>query len=124
MKKIDRLGWLAGIAFNAYGLRVGIRTNQPELMERIVGLLPTGWKPLSSRLVEGLYSLRVGANGSPGRKGRRSNLLYSGAEQIAGGDNLKDVMASLETDLRHGEAEYAQNRLYVHAAVVARQRNG
>src|SRR5438876_8043908 len=118
MKKIDRLGWLAGIAFNAYGLRVGIRTNQPELMERIVGLLPTGWKPLSSRLVEGLYSLRVGDNGSPSRKGRRFNLLYSGTEQIARSDNLKDVLGSLETNLRHFVAEYSPNRLFVHAGVV------
>ena len=118
MKKIDRLGWLAGIAFNAYGLRVGIRTNQPELMERIVGLLPTGWKPLSSRLVEGLYSLRVGDNGSPGRKGRRFNLLYSGTKQIARSDNLKDVLGSLETNLRHFVAEYSPNRLFVHAGVV------
>src|SRR5437867_4831683 len=118
MEKIDRLGWVAGIAFNAYGLRVGIRTNRPEVMERIMGLLPLGWKPLSSRRVEGLYSLRVGGNGSSNGKIRYFNLLYSGIARIARSDNLKDVLDSLEINLRHYVAEYAPNKLFIHAGVV------
>jgi hypothetical protein len=118
MEKIDRLGWVAGICFKAYGLRVGIRTNRPEVMERIMGLLPPGWKPLSSSLVQGLYSLRAGGNGLSKGKVRHFNLLYSGMAQIARSNNLEDVFGSLEISLRHYVAEYAPDRLFVHAGVV------
>ena len=39
MRKVDRLGWTAGIAFNAYGASVGIRVNDAALMERLPALL-------------------------------------------------------------------------------------
>jgi hypothetical protein len=109
---------VAGICFKAYGLRVGIRTNRPEVMERVMGLLPPGWKPLSSSLVQGLYSLRAGGNGSSKSKVRHFNLLYSGTQRIARSNNLEEVFGSLETNLRHYVAEYAPDRLFVHAGVV------
>ncbi len=117
MKKIDRLGWVAGICFNAYGLRVGIRTNQPEIMDRILPLLPPGWKPASSPRVEGLYSLRVGGNRN-GKRIRHFNLLYAGIERVARTERLDDALESLRIQLRHFVAEYAKNRIFVHAGVV------
>src|SRR2546430_2563312 len=34
MAKIDRLGWAAGFAFESYGARVGVRTNDPAALVR------------------------------------------------------------------------------------------
>ena len=48
MAKIDRLGWAAGRSIVAYGLRVGIRANRPEVLDSLVRLLPPGWKPSRS----------------------------------------------------------------------------
>ena len=31
MAKLDRLGWAAGIAFTAYGRRIGLRSHKPRL---------------------------------------------------------------------------------------------
>ena len=38
--RIDRLAWLAGTCFDAYGLRVGVRFNDPALLERLTPHLP------------------------------------------------------------------------------------
>ena len=38
--RIDRLGWKAGTCFDAYGLRVGVRTNAPVLLEQLEPHLP------------------------------------------------------------------------------------
>src|SRR5437868_5284678 len=62
MQKIDRLGWADGICFTSYGLRIGIRVNEPEVLARLPDHLPPGWKPASSPVVDRLYSLvRAGA---------------------------------------------------------------
>src|SRR5262249_24120265 len=57
MAKIDRLGWAAGLSFNAYGVRVGVRVNQPDVLGRVSTLLPPGWKPVESSIVDQIYSL-------------------------------------------------------------------
>ncbi len=44
MKKVDRLRWEAGIAFNAYGTRLGVRVNTPQALELLPAYLPPGWK--------------------------------------------------------------------------------
>ena len=36
MQKLDRLGWAAGICFVSYGLRIGIRSNEPEVLDRLI----------------------------------------------------------------------------------------
>ena len=40
--RIDRLGWKAGTCFDAYGLRVGVRTNAPVLLEQLELLVYPG----------------------------------------------------------------------------------
>ena len=45
MQKVDRLGWAAGFVFQSYGVRVGVRANEPEILDRIAEILPFGWKP-------------------------------------------------------------------------------
>ena len=54
MEKLDRLGWAAGMSLNAYGVRVGVRVNDPSAMERLSDRLPPGWKPAPAPLVERL----------------------------------------------------------------------
>ena len=34
MEQINRLGWAAGMSFVSYGLRIGIRANKPEVLDR------------------------------------------------------------------------------------------
>ena len=37
---MNRLGWAAGISFNSYGVRMGVRVNDKAVMEEILHRLP------------------------------------------------------------------------------------
>ena len=117
MEKIDRLGWAAGISFTAYGARVGVRINNPQFMDRLLGYLPPGWEPAPSPVVERLYSLFIAGEG-PRTNVRRFNILYSDLIRVARTTDLDQVFERFESDLRLYVAEVAHHRLFVHAGVV------
>src|SRR5947209_17695360 len=75
MAKIDRLGWVDGICLCSYGLRIGVRVNDPDVLEHVPAYLPPGWKPARSPVVDRVYSIRVGTS-NPSARARRYNLLY------------------------------------------------
>jgi hypothetical protein len=117
MEKVDRLGWAAGLVFTAYGVRVGIRVSEAEVLKRLETYLPPTWKPASSPCVDILYSLVVGGVGSrPGV--RRFNLLYANALRVARTLDLGEVFDGLEAHVQLHIAETAPRRRFVHAGVV------
>ena len=116
MTKLDRLGWAGGIAFRAYGCRVGVRVNDTGITDRVVGLLPPGWKPASSPIVDHLFSLIVAGRGRAGT--RRFNIAYSGSAQIARSFDLDEALRVLEVGLHYHVAELSPRRVFVHAGVV------
>jgi hypothetical protein len=115
MDKIDRLDWAAGMSIHAYGRRIGVRTNDPSILDRIRELLPPGWEDCFSPLVDHLFSLWVGADG--GRM-RNFHLLYGGFTRLARSPDLDEVLHALESHLHLYVGEYAVNRVFVHAGVV------
>ena len=117
MRKVDRLGWAAGFAFESYGRRVGVRTNRAEELERVKAQLPPGWKPSRSKTVERLYSLVFG--GESNRKGvRRFNLLYEDSERVERTHDAELMLGAFGSRLRLFVAEWARRRVFVHAGVV------
>ncbi len=116
MAKIDRLGWAAGTCIDAYGARIGIRVNQPAILDRLAGILPPGWKPSRSAVVDLMYSLRIG--GETRTRARAYNLVYSGVARRARTLDLDEAFAILEADLRQNVAAAAKRRVFVHAGVV------
>jgi hypothetical protein len=120
MEKIDRLGWAAGLAFTAYGVRIGIRVSETDVLKRVGIYLPPTWKPASSPRVDILYSLVVGGVGS--RLGvRRFNLLYADTLRVARSLDLEEVFDALEAHVHLHVAEVAPRRRFVHAGVVGWQ---
>ena len=117
MEKIDRLGWAAGISFVSYGLRIGIRVSDPEVLNRLPDVLPPYWKSARSPKVERLYSLVVGGDG-PRPSVRRFNVLYANETRVARTMELGHALKALESDLQLYVAEGARSRLFVHAGVV------
>lgn len=101
----------------SYGVRLGIRVNRPDLLERVRPLLPPGARPLEGALVERLYSLR-GADPAPRPGLRPMHLLYAGAAPLGRSANLEVVLAALGMDLQLWVAESAPRRVFVHAGVV------
>jgi hypothetical protein len=120
MEKLDRLGWAAGLAITAYGVRVGIRVNEATMLKRVETCLPPAWKPTSSPRVDILYSLVVGGAGArPGV--RRFNLLYANAGRLVRSLDLEEVLDAFPSYMHLHIAEAAPRRLFVHAGVVGWQ---
>jgi hypothetical protein len=117
MEKLDRPGWAAGMSITSYGVRIGIRVNKPEVLEQIRCYLPPGWKSAPTSIVERLYSLRVGGNGSRPNL-RHFNLLYGDLVRLARTDNPGELFERFEADLQLYVAEMARGRLFVHAGTV------
>ena len=117
MEKIDRLGWAVGFSLKTYGLRIGIRANDVAGLERVCSHLPHDWQPLSSNIVDRLYSIIIGGETSRPNV-RRFNLLYGDHVRIARTKDVDEVFDTLESDLRLVVAEFAHNRVFVHAGVV------
>ena len=118
MRKVNRLGWTAGVSIEAYGVTVGIRTNDPGILNDLVNLLPPSWAAVNNPVVEILYSVRIGP---PSRqRGRRNyHLLYMGAARLRRSLNLADILETFESNLHMMVAFMAEpGRLFVHAGVV------
>lgn len=115
MAKIDRLGWAAGLCFDAYGVRVGVRVNKPEVLPRVAGLFPPGSKPAAFGLVDQIFSLWLGERRA---HARGFHLLYAGVARRARTTDLDEVLETFEADLRLGVASAARRRVFVHAGVV------
>jgi hypothetical protein len=117
MAKVDRLGWTAGIAFTSFGVRVGVRTNSPDGLDRLVKCFPPNWNLSRNIRVNRLYSLLVGGQG-PRPGVRRFNLLYANSARIARSTDLDEVFGVFESSLQLHIAEMARHRVFVHAGVV------
>jgi hypothetical protein len=115
MRRIDRLGWLAGTCFEAYGLRMGVRFNEPRLLERLAPHMPPGWKPSSSAVVDQVFSLWV----DPRRvSAPRPSRVYAGRRRRARTASLDQAFEVLESEIRQSLAASAQRWTFVHAGVV------
>ena len=118
MEKLDRLDWAGGFALVVHGLRIGVRTDTPAILQLITKRLPPGYRPSRSPLVQRLYSLVAGGPG-PRSGVRRYSVLYEGALRIARTLDLDEALESLESDMHLFIAEYARRRTFVHAGVVS-----
>ena len=117
MEKVDRLGWAAGFSLKSYGVRIGIRSNDPVCLERVCDYLPHQWEVVSSSIVDRLYSIVIGGSG-PRASVRRFNMLYGDHVRLARSLDVDEVFNTLESDLRLFVAEVARHRVFVHAGVV------
>ncbi|MCI0416102.1 hypothetical protein L0222_25290 [bacterium] len=113
MEKLDRIGWPTGISLESYGVRIGVRTSDAALMEKVKCCLPPLWKPARTPCVDFLYSLEAGND----RKGR-FHVLYRGPLRTIRTKNLNKALQYLEQSLEFTVATRANARLFVHAGVV------
>jgi hypothetical protein len=117
MKKVDRLGWAVGFSLKSYGVRIGIRSNDPAALARVCRHLPSEWENVSSSVVDRVYSILIGGQGRRAHV-RRLNLLYGDHVRLVRSLDLDTVFETLESDLRLFVAELARHRVFVHAGVV------
>ena len=107
-------GWAAQRSIVAYGIRVGIRTNQPDLLDRLSDYLPPVWRSTSITRVERLYSLKIGGP-------RGFHQMFEDSEFITKSRSLNEVLEDFERRLKLFVAEKARRRVFVHAGAVGWQ---
>jgi len=115
MEKVDRLGWEVGLALKCYGVRIGIRSNLPDVLDRACQHLPTERQVISAGVVDRVYSILANGNGA-GQKAL--NVLYGDDVRLARSTDRDSVFETFESDLRLFVAELATDRVFVHAGVV------
>jgi hypothetical protein len=116
MEKVDRLGWATGFTLRSYGVDIGIRSNDPETLERILDHLPPCWESTYLPKVDRVYSI-LHRNGT-GTGNRRLSMVYSNDRRLMRSADLNDLFNAFESDLRIFVAEFARQRVFVHAGVV------
>jgi hypothetical protein len=118
MEKLNRLVWAAGLSFNVFGVRIGVRVSTQELLQRVIARLPAGWIPEKSKKVDRLYSV-IGGNEGLRSSVRPFSFLYGEAQQLARSLSLENLYEALEADIDVYLAQASSQRLFVHAGVVA-----
>lgn len=119
MKKLDRLDWAEGVAFSAFGNRIGIRVNRAPLPDELLAPLPCASEELPfGSTVDHLYSLLLQPESGQSRV-RKFHLAYSGASLIGRSLYRQQAIAQLTSDLHRYVAEFSRRELFVHAGVVA-----
>lgn len=117
MKKIDRLGWAAGLTFESFGARVGLRVSDARLLDQLAAYLPPGWKRSASSVVERLYS--VYAPPPSRRRGLSGfHVLYGDHVRLVRSKEAEAVFEVLESELQRYVAETARRGLFIHAGAV------
>ncbi len=117
MRRVDRMDWKVGCSFKSYGVKIGIRTNDPAALAKAQKYLPADSRPKSFPTVDRLYSIMIAsAKSRPGA--RRFHHIYGDDIRVARAADLELVFNLFESDLRLFVAEYAKHRVFVHAGVV------
>ncbi|HEY9614635.1 hypothetical protein [Allocoleopsis sp.] len=110
--------WQAGITFIIYGLRIGIRVNEPSVLELLTNYLPPQWEPSVSPIVDKLYSLIVAGNSPHHNRSNRYHRLYDEQAELTRTQELEEIFEILDSELRLWVGVSVQHRLFVHAGVV------
>lgn len=109
--ELDRIQWKAGLSLVSYGVRIGIRVSESNILEQLQDYLPPGWEEFPSLDVDELYSLVVS-------KSPDGYQLYRGQEELLQSLDLEDIFETLDSDLRLRVGTLVEDRLFVHAGVV------
>src|SRR2546423_13762498 len=117
LARLAARSWAAAGALTAYGLRVGLRSNEPAGYEALLEWAPRVLRPSSSSaVVDRLYSLVLG--GGPGEGRSRYHRVYDGGARVARGTDLELTLDAFRNEIELFLAEHARGRVFVHAAAL------
>ena len=119
MATLDARPWAGGIAFVSCGVRLGVRVDDPAILERLPFYLPPVRTASTTPVVDHLFSLCTRRR--DGRRGERpATRVYEGHRLVARRTALGRSMQLdlLRACLESRIANAARSRLFVHAGVV------
>jgi hypothetical protein len=114
---------VAGRSIVAYGVRVGIQTNKPKLLDSLLARIPSIWQVSSPSPLERVFSVRVGTAGLR-KRGRLLHQLLEDRQVVANSTDLDLVLEAFDRQLKIYVAEMARRRVFVHAGAVEWQGKG
>ncbi len=118
--RIDRLAWTGGACFEAHGVRIGVRSNDPGVLAWLPTICPPGARPAPSCLVDEIFSVWVARDARPGsNRGAGLARIYAGRQRIARLSTLPSARAVLESAMRLRVAALSRQLVFVHAGAVA-----
>lgn len=112
-----RAEWMARRSIAAYGLRVGLRADDPGVLDRFLAVIPAVWKPSSGRLVERLFSMRVDTI-DPGTGAGPVYELSEDQRLVTRSADVDWVLEAFQRSLKACLAEMAPRHTFVHAGAV------
>jgi hypothetical protein len=116
-ENLDHIDWTDGLAFVTYGLRVGIRVNAPQILDRLKSSFPPGWTRAKSSVVDRLYSIWL-PEASSDKDVQPPTLFQVGFDPVRKLPDVDSVISSFESDLHLYVAEYARHKTFIHAGAV------
>ncbi|MGH7606651.1 MAG: hypothetical protein ACREME_04865 [Gemmatimonadales bacterium] len=100
------------IRIESYGVRIDIQVDDPELVPRVLPLLPPGWQPAPGSFADAKFALSA--------QGDWRFVVRDDADTVSLPVDLDVALAFLEWRMRGCVALLAPERVFVHAGVVAR----
>jgi hypothetical protein len=101
------------IAFEAFGVRIGVTADPAELLDRVAPLLPPGSRACSPTAVEVAFGIVADEDGS-------YRLTREDSPVVVGVD-LDFALMLLDGQIRISVGLHTPNRIFVHAGVVAHE---
>lgn len=101
------------VALDSHGVQVLVRVDTAEELERVVPLLPPGWRPCPPGKVGKIFTIRADPNGA-------FLLLRDDKQLTNAGLQFEHALLLLEAQVRAHIALHAPDHIFVHAGVVAR----
>ena len=109
--------WAASRSILAYGVRLGVRTNRPEAVDRLSEHFPPLWKAISACNVKRAFSIKFGGDELTNTRGA-VHELFEDQEPGTKSRSLAKLLEDLERRMKMYVAEMAPRRVFVHAGVV------
>ena len=113
-----RLAWPQGSCYEAHGIRLGVRSNDPRILASLPNLLPPGAQPTTSPFVHLAFSLWLKRETGVVTHDWRGFDPVHGRDRSVRQSDLPRALAALESAMRQGVAALAPDRVFVHAGVV------
>jgi hypothetical protein len=118
---LGRIEWPVSLSVTAYGVSIGVRTNDPRVSEALAGHLPPGSESAEFFDTPRVYSLVVDDDD---RSRKYQNLVYVNGALLARCSTLQASLRAFEADVQLYVAEMAPERVFVHAGVVGYRGRG
>jgi hypothetical protein len=111
--ELERVSWVAGVAIEAHGVRLGIRVDEPTLLPRLKAYLPYAWAPVlsSPAPVQRLFSLQLAGSGGQA-------VLHVDEEEACRSFDVKELFPLIQIVSAAFVAEMTPHHVFVHAGAV------